>query len=847
MYRIIYRILIIVSFPWSVFAQQSDTMKTKVLKEVVITATRREVNLLQAPVSVETMSLNAIRQSAQPGFFDAIQNIKGVQVITPGMGFKVINARGFANTTNVRFVQMVDGVDNQAPHIGAPIANTLGPNDLDIYSVEVVPGSSSAVYGMNAINGIANFTTKDAFRFQGLSVSQKTGVNNINSAETASTLFSETNMRFAKALTPKWAVKINGTFMKGTDWYANNRTDLNPAANASTGLTGNANPGKDQVNVYADESGNRRTLSLGGKQYVVSRTGYAEMDATNYGIHNLKGDGSLYFRPASNVEISYTYRFANQNNIYQRTNRFRLEDYLTQQHVLQLKTDAIQFRTYLTDENTGSSYNIRSMAENVDRTFKSDNTWFSDFTKQFNLSNQGGSTVVDAMNAARAFADKGRYQPHTPAMNHLMDSLKNINNWDYGAALRVKAKLSHSEFQHDLSKVLFPNYSKASLMYGVDFRDYIIVPDGNYFINPEQEGKNLTYWKLGGFVQSTLSILSDKVKVNGVVRVDKNQYYSPKVNPRLAIVYIPGTGHTIRISAQNGYRFPSIFEAFSNINSGGRKRVGGLPVMSHGVFENSYTQASITAFQRAVQGDVNTNGMTLNDAITKEQDLLKKNPYTYLQPENVVAFEIGYRSMLVDDRLKIDADLYYNKYRNLIAQIDANIPRSTNPDSVAYYLQSNGRQDLYRLWTNSKTVSYNYGATLGISYDLSKKLNAGGNLTYAKLLRKDQSDGLEDGFNTPQWTYNLYVGGSDIYKTFGFRVNFRQQASYLWQSALATGTVQSYSTVDAQVSAGLFKESVRLKVGATNLTNSYYYSFIGGPAIGGFYYIDVSYNLDFKK
>jgi iron complex outermembrane receptor protein len=30
------------------------------------------------------------------------------------------------------FVQMVDGIDIQAPHIGAPIANTLGPNDLDI-------------------------------------------------------------------------------------------------------------------------------------------------------------------------------------------------------------------------------------------------------------------------------------------------------------------------------------------------------------------------------------------------------------------------------------------------------------------------------------------------------------------------------------------------------------------------------------------------------------------------------------------------------------------------------------------------------------------------------------------
>jgi outer membrane receptor for ferrienterochelin and colicin len=409
--------------------------------------------------------------------------------------------------------------------------------------------------------------------------------------------------------------------------------------------------------------------------------------------------------------------------------------------------------------------------------------------------------------------------------------------------LRVKANLSHSEFQHDLSHLLFANNPRVGLMYGWDFRDYIIVPDGNYFINPTHEGKNLNYWKAGGFVQSTINLWNNRIKVNGVVRVDKNQYFGPKINPRLAIVYTPTSLHTIRVSIQNGYRFPSIFEAFSNINSGGRKRVGGLRVMSNGIFENSYTQASITSFQRAVQTDVNTNGIKLNDAIVKEQGLLKKNPYTYLQPENVVSFEAGYRSLLFEDRLKIDVDFYYNTYKNLMAQIDANIPKTQTPDSAAYYLQSNSKQNLYRLWTNSKTVSYNYGATLGAIYDVSGNIRIGGNFTYAKLSRKDQSDGLEDGFNTPEWTYNLSAGSSHFYKTFGFNINFRRQAAYLWQSALATGNVRSYSTLDFQFSVGMMKNKMLLKLIATNLTNNYYYSFIGGPAIGGFYSINITCNL----
>jgi iron complex outermembrane receptor protein len=483
------------------------------------------------------------------------------------------------------------------------------------------------------------------------------------------------------------------------------------------------------------------------------------------------------------------------------------------------------------------------MAENVDRAFKKDNNWFSDFTNQFNTSANAGLSVSDAMIAARVYADNNRYVPHSAKTNHLIDSLRDINNWDIGAALRVKANLAHSEFQHDLSSIMFGKNSPFTLMYGLDFRGYIIVPDGNYFINPEATGKNLNYWKVGGFMQSSVGLLDGKIKVSGVVRVDKNQYFDPKVNPRLAIVYSPTPLHNMRISAQNGYRFPSIFEAFSNINSGGRKRVGGLPVMSNGVFENSYTQTSITAFQRAVQSDVNTGGMTLAEAIKKEEGLLKRNPYTYLQPEHVTSLEAGYRAALLNERLLLDVDFYYNTYKNLMAQIDANIAKRQHPDSLGYYMQSNSRQNLYRLWTNSKTVSYNYGASFGASYEVSKKLRVGGNFTYAKLARKEQSDGLEDGFNTPAWTYNLSVASPNFYKTLGFNVNFRQQASFLWQSALATGTVKSYATIDMQLTAGLLKNTWLLKMGATNLTNRYYYSLIGGPAIGGFYYLSATFSM----
>jgi outer membrane receptor protein involved in Fe transport len=825
----------------------TDSAAARELDEVIITANRKKEKLLQASVTVEKLSYQTIKESAQPDFFNAIQQLKGIHVITPSLGFKVINSRGFANTTNVRFVQMVDGADNQAPHIGAPIGNSIGPNDLDILKVEIIPGPSSAIYGMNAINGIANFITKDAFAYQGISLSQQSGLNNNNSKNTSSTFFSETNLRIAKAFTEKWAFKINGTFMKGTNWYADNYSDLNTSVNTSAGITDENNPGSDRVNIYGDEQGNSKTVTLANKQIVVSRTGYAEKDVADNGFNNLKADATIYYRPSKNTTLSYTFRLANQSNIYQRTNRFRFDNYQTRQQVINFASNSIQLKTYLTTENTGNSYNIRSMAENIDRSFKTDNIWFADFTKQFNTSATAGKTINEALAQARNFADEGRLQPGTIAFKNKIAELRKINNWDKGAALQVKAKLYHIELQHDVTSCLLKKLKEKyalQLMYGFDYRNYRIIPDGNYFINPTKPGNNLNYWKTGGFLQANKAFINNTLKINVVVRMDKNQYYSPKINPRLAVVYSPTTLHNFRASIQNGYRFPSIFEAFSNINSGGRKRIGGLPIMSNGIFENSYTQSSITLFQTAVQTDVNQNGLSLSTAISKNQNALQKNTYTYLQPEKVTSFEIGYRTELLNKRLNLDVDFYYNNYKNLIAQIDANVPQTTKPDSIATYLQNPAKQDRYRLWTNSKTISNNYGSSIGISYELQKKYKITGNLTYSKLDSKNNNDGLEDGFNTPAWAYNISVGNPSVYKQIGFTVALRHQTSFLWQSALATGIVPAYTTLDAQVNLSIFKKHLHLKMGATNLTNHYYYSFIGGSSIGGYYYGIITFHFN---
>lgn len=832
----------------------ADSLKRIQLSEVVVSASRVPERVLRSPVSIEVLDARQIRQSAQPSYFDAIENLKGIQVLTSSLGFKVYNTRGFSNPTNVRFVQLVDGRDNQAPHIGAPIATALAPSDLDIQRVEVLPGAASALYGLNALNGLANLITRNPFDSPGLSISQKTGMNHVGESGISAKLFSESSIRYAhvfgaKSGAAKLAFKVNLVYQTGYDWIARDIRDLNPSANTSLGLLGADNPGRDRVNVYGDESANRRTLTLGGKRYVVARTGYFEEEATDYSLRNLRGDLAVHYRIRPTIDIAYVYQGSTLNNVYQRTNRFRLEDYRLDQHSLTLTSPSVQIRAYTTRENSGRSYNIRSMAENIDRGFKSDDQWFGDFTRQFNGSTAAGVPVPAALQTARATADQGRPQPNTangpsPRFDAQIEKLRAINNWDIGAALQVKTWMHHVEGQIEPTRVLWKPLAERTgiqLLAGFDYREYVVFPDGNYFINPESPGNNLIYTKGGGFVQASRPFFGDKLKLTGSLRVDKNNYFNAQTNGRVSAVFSPVDAHNIRVSYQNGYRFPSLFEAFSNVNSGGVKRVGGLPLLAQGIFERSYFRTSIDAFQAANNTDVNTNKLTTEQAIQKNKGLIKPNTYTYIKPERINSIELGYKGLLLRQKLYLDADFYYNVYRNFIAQVEANIPRGTNPDSLAYYLADRTKQDRYRLWTNSKTTVYNYGASLGLRLAFVGNWVASGNASLAKLSRKESGDGLEEAFNTPEWITNVGLANVNVWQGIGFSVHYKHQTSFLWQSSLATGIVPVINNVDAQVSYRINPLKINAKLGATNLLNQPYTTFAAGPSVGGFYYLALTW------
>jgi iron complex outermembrane receptor protein len=579
---------------------------------------------------------------------------------------------------------------------------------------------------------------------------------------------------------------------------------------------------------------------------VVSRTGYYEREVADYGLNNLKGDAMLKWKNNRGAEVAYVFRASKMDNIYQRSNRFRLENYWIQQHALQIRTSDIKINVYLNGENTGDSYNLRSMAENLERTTLSDAQWFAAYASAYQTANTGSVSIAELHKLARFAADKNRPAPGTVAFKNSLKRLQQINNWDSGAALKVQAAFMQADLQWDATEKLLSKFRKNTgleLLTGVDFRQYITQPDGNYFINPEKgkDGMPLLYKKAGLFLSAHRNFFQQTLKVGMAVRTDKNDYFRTYFSPRITTVWRPSLRTTIRANFQLGYRFPIIFEAFSNVNSGGVKRVGGLPVMSSGIFENGWLQTSISSFQAAVLRDMNGSGIPLSEALQRNKILLKRNPYTYLKPEKVRSMEIGFRQQLMQGRLMIDADAYLNHYNAFIAQVNITVTQSGPADSMVNYLYDRSKQKPYRMWTNSTSIVQNYGYSVGVNFVQPGSFMFNGQLSFTKLYKKEGQDGLEDGFNTPSWSSSFSFSTNELMNRWKMGATWRWQDSYEWISFLVSGSVPAYQTIDAFISYDLKKQPLVVKMGGTNILNQYYRSLLGGPSVGGFYYLSLTF------
>jgi outer membrane receptor protein involved in Fe transport len=818
---------------------------SEVMDEVVVSASRVEESILQSPVSIEKMDLRDIRETASVSFYDALENLKGVEMVTSGLTFKQINTRGFNHTGNSRFLQLVDGVDNQTPGLGFSVGNMFGSSDLDMESAEIIPGAASALYGPVAFNGVLMMRTKDPFQYQGLSAQAKIGVNHIGEDLADPTPLYDYSIRYAKAFNDKFAFKVNASYFTGLDFYATNYEDVD--AGTPIDQRGENNLAKNGLNIYGDET----ARAVNGQR--VSRTGYEERDVTDYDVYSLKLNGSLHYRLNENMVLSYQYNFGKGTANYTGSNRFSINDFTLQQQKLELKGSNYFLRAYSTAEDSHNSYNakelgflmtkawVRDLNGNIVPASQADDMWFTRYEMAF----EGDITGVTPNNhpAARAFADQGRFLAGSPEFNAEKQRLIDFQGIG-GAGILSQSKLYHVEGQYDFSSKV----KVVDLQVGGNFRSYDMFTNGTLF---DDKGKSIIINEGGAFVQVGKRLLNETLKLSGSLRYDKNQNFEGRFTPRASAVYTAAENHSFRTSYQTGFRNPTPGDQYIKLDAGEIIILGGVPDNSRGmtVYENSITTSSINAFGAAL-GQAVQQGTPFPQAVMQAKDQLVKSDVDYIKPERVKAFEIGYKG-LFNSNLVVDVNYYYSSYTDFLLNQVVFEPESQvlGPDGTinpqaAFDLLNNDIQ-LYQLYTNAADRVTSQGATLGLTYALPKNYSLGANATFATFDIRDANPNNVPGFNTPKYKTSLTFGNSKLTDNLGFNIAWRWQDTYEWYGTfnqMRPGTIEAFSIVDAQVSYKVLPIKSMIKLGASNLFNQQVYQAYGSPSIGAIYYVSLTFD-----
>ena len=360
--------------------------------------------------------------------------------------------------------------------------------------------------------------------------------------------------------------------------------------------------------------------------------------------------------------------------------------------------------------------------------------------------------------------------------------------------------------------------------------------------------------------------MDDCLKFTGSIRYDKSQNFKGNYSPRVSLVYSGGQNknHNFRGSFQTGFRNPTTQDQYIGFNVGnaillgsapdnltrysetlpiatavGQAFAGGTSVTINGLnaYNNSYTASSIAAF-----------------SATGNTALLRKTNVDFVKPEEVKAFEVGYRSYI--NNTSIDINGYYNEYNNFIGNLNVVAPLygtaqdapnaaggPTDLGTQSLHALQNGNIRAFQLYTNTDLKIRSLGFGVGLSRKVYQDFEVGVNYNYAEFSFDQEKDpSFEAGFNTPKHRVKASIGNEKLFPNFGFNVSGRWNSEYLWQSSFADGMIEAATVIDAQLNYNIPYLKSTLKVGASNIGGREYGQVLGAGLIGQQYFASWTIN-----
>ena len=788
---------------------------------------------LTTPVSVEKMGILEIQELPTRDFHAGIGYMKGIFVNNSSLTYNSLNTRAFANLQNWRFVQLIDGMDISGPGVNYGVGSVMKGSELDIRSIEVVPGPGSALYGPNAFNGLLSMRTKNPFDYQGLSAYVKQGMINRPNGDTQP--LTDLGVRFAKRINDKWAFKLNATYFNGNDFVSDDRSFLitnqeipfqNQLLNTSP-----LDPNYNAVNVYGDES--QAQVDLGtGELIPINRTGISEQELLDYKIDNLFLQGSLHYRPNDKLEASYDIRYSQADNIIRYENFYPFENFQTLFQKLELKGDNFFARVYHAKDESGDGFSVLSLGAILQEALKPTSTWGEEYGAAF----RGEVNGISAGNhqRARSYADRDIPGPSSSVFQQAREQIIGIPiDQPGGAGVVMEASFLHGDVNYDFKNEI----DFLDLQVGGSYRLYRLDSEGHvYSDGPLGFNEPIPTWEYGAYVQASKNFINERLTLKSSLRYDKNKNFTGRFTPRVSTVLTLGKQRrsSIRASWQTGFRNPANQDTYVAFNAGPLLYLGNIQdnienysvrtldgsiISGTELYQNLVTTPSFTEFAQSGQTD---------------PSILQPANLRFLEQEQITTYELGFRSLFAPQWL-VDATFHYNTYKNFTANILSFSPAMGMP-----ILTLNNVEDP----VNSM------GVNLGLSYNNDNGWRFGANYNFVNF---DADDAREKNpfyfpdFNTPQNSYKLFFGYRSLKKKLGFNVHYRWVEDYVFQSPNGQGRIESFGILDGAVLYRIPKLRSLLKLGATNITNDGYRTVYGGPLVGGEYYLQWTFDSLFQR
>ena len=145
-------------------APAADDASDTAIKDIVVTATRREELLNNVPIAVQALSGDTLQDLNITNFDKLVEFLPNVQAASQGPGTSAIYIRGLStDTPGLQIVGTAGAAPNVALYLNDAPAATPGRN-LDVYAadlqrVEVLAGPQGTLFGASSMGGAVRYIT----------------------------------------------------------------------------------------------------------------------------------------------------------------------------------------------------------------------------------------------------------------------------------------------------------------------------------------------------------------------------------------------------------------------------------------------------------------------------------------------------------------------------------------------------------------------------------------------------------------------------------------------------------------------------------------------------------------